>query len=274
MQAEVKSETGKLPLAGDTVTIVSVALLAYMLANVLHEGAGHAGACLAVGGRVIHVSSVDMDCSVESRLVEAAGTLMNYLAAAVFLVLGRMAGRTDPAWRYFCWISMAINVLIASGYFLFSGIGGFGDWAQFIKGLGPQWAWRIGMTVFGAAAYLGSVLLILLEMRPLIGSNEELRYRRAIELTRFPYLAGGILACVSGALNPAGLVLVALSAAASTFGGTSGLIWAIDWLKGDRIPPGSEPEPEPIRRNWIWIGAAVLCACGFVSCLIPRSDSL
>ena len=43
---------------------------------------------------------------------------------------------------------------VASGYFVFSGIAGFGDWAEFIKGLGPQWAWRIGMTVFGATAYL------------------------------------------------------------------------------------------------------------------------
>ena len=52
-----------------------------------------------------------MDCSVESRLVLGGGTVMNYAAAVLFLMLGRMAGRTDPTWRYFCWISMAINVL-------------------------------------------------------------------------------------------------------------------------------------------------------------------
>ena len=51
--------------------------------------------------------------------------------------------------------------------------------------------------------------------------------------------AGGILACVAGSLNPhQGMILGALSAAASTFGGTSGL------LLDDEL---AEREPNPFR---------------------------
>src|ERR1035441_42787 len=42
------------------------------------------------------------------------------------------------------------------------------------------------------------------------------------------------------------MILVALSAAASTFGGTSGLLWMMNWLKGDRIPRGPGPGVQPI----------------------------
>jgi hypothetical protein len=110
----------------------------------------------------------------------------------------------------------------------------------------------------------------LLELRPLIGSDKQQRFVRAVRLTRVSYFTGGILACVAGSLNPQGWILVALSAAASTFGGTSGLLWTIDWLnRGDWIPLGAEPEPEPIRRSWPWIAVACLLALGFIFVLGP-----
>jgi hypothetical protein len=167
------------------------------------------------------------------------------------------------------WLSMTVNLFTAAGYFGFSGIGGFGDWASFIQGLGPQWAWRIGMTIFGAAAYMLVARFSLLELGPLIGGDKEKRFARAVGLSKMPYFAGGTLACVAGSLNPQGMILVALSAAASTFGGTSGLLWMMNWLKGDRIPSGSEPEPMPIRRSWPWIVTAFVLALAFVVVLGP-----
>jgi hypothetical protein len=254
----------------DILTVVSIALVAYILGNVLHEGAGHGGACLLTGGTPLVVSSVHMECSAEGRLVDAGGTIMNLIAGAVFFALGRITNeRSSPRLKYFFWISMTVNLFTATGYFLFSGIGGFGDWAEFIKGLGSQWPWRIGLTVLGAITYALSVRLSLLELRPLIGSDKDSRLPRARELSKLPYFAGGILACIAGALNPVGWMLVALSAAASTFGGTSGLLWMIDWLRGDRIPLGSSPEPSPILRSWPWVVTAAIMAMAFIIVLGP-----
>src|SRR6266478_762209 len=77
-------------------------------------------------------------------------------------------------------------------------------------------------------------------------------------------------ACIAGALNPAGMYLVALSAAAATFGGTSGLVWMHNWLKDTKaIPLGSEPEPPPLYRSYPCLVAAAFDAALFVVVLGP-----
>ena len=168
------------PVPADALTIVGIAIIAYILATLLHEAAGHGGTCLVVGGKVLLISTVSMECSTESRLVMAGGGIMNVAAGAVFFALGRMTAGTSPRLKYFLWLSMTVNLLLAAGYFAFSGIGGFGDWASFIQGLGPQWTWRIGMTIFGAAAYMLLARFSLLELRPLIGSDKNKRLARAV----------------------------------------------------------------------------------------------
>ncbi|HLM83421.1 MAG TPA: hypothetical protein VK302_22685 [Terriglobales bacterium] len=254
----------------DALTVGAIGILAYMLGNVLHEGAGHGGACLLVGAKPLVLSSVHFECSLDSRLVMAGGTLVNLLAGALFFALGRCTGRSDPRLKYFFWISMTVNLFTGTGYFLFSGIGGIGDWGDFIQGLGPQWVWRIGLTIFGAVTYLLAARISLLELRPLIGSTKEQRYRRAVRLSAIPYFAGGILMCIAGALNPKGMILILISAAASTFGGTSGLMWSTNWLnRGTMIPYGPPAEPLPIHRSWPLIVAAGAIAIAFIAVLGP-----
>jgi hypothetical protein len=200
----------------------------------------------------------------------AGGTLVNFLAGGVFFLLGRLTGPRYPRWKYFLWICMTVNLYTATGYFLFSGIGGIGDWGDFIQGLGPQWLWRIGLTIFGAATYLLAARISLLELRPLIGSNKEQRYRRAVRLSVIPYFAGGILMCIAGSLNPKGAILILISAAASTFGGTSALMWTPQMLKsGTLIPYGPPTEPMPIQRSWPMIVTACVIAIAFIGVLGP-----
>jgi hypothetical protein len=199
----------------------------------------------------------------------AGGTLVNFLAAAVFLTFGRLTGCRHPRLKYFFWISMTVNLFSATGYFLFSGVGGIGDWAEFIQGLGAQWLWRIGLAVFGAASYMLAACISLLEMRPLIGSDKEQRYRCAVRLAWIPYFAGGILMCIAGALNPVGMTLILISAAASTFGGSSGLLWSTQLLRGTLIPYGPPAEPMPIPRSWPLIAATCIIAVAFVAVLGP-----
>jgi hypothetical protein len=270
MQTATKQEVAQTRAGLDGVTVGSIGLLAYMLGNVLHEGGGHGGACLLSGAQPLVLSSVHFECSMDTRLVMAGGTLANLIAGALFFFLGRIASRDYPRWKYFCWITMTVNLFTATGYFLFSGVGGFGDWAEFIRGLSPQWIWRIGLAVFGAVTYFLAARLSLLELRPLIGSNPEQRYHRAVRLSAIPYFAGGILMCFAGALNPRGMILILISAAASTFGGTSGLLWDTNWLRrGKMIPFGASSEPMPIDRTWPLIVAVCVVTITFVIILGP-----
>jgi hypothetical protein len=253
----------------DTVTVASIGVIAYILGNIVHEGLGHAGACILTGGKAISVSAVAMDCSADNRLVIAGGTIMNAVAGVAFFFLGRIAGRNSAALRYFLWLSMTINLMEAAGYFLFSGIGGIGDWSMFIQGFTPQWAWRVALTLIGGVTYLLAVRFSILELRPFIGSDPQQRVVFARGLTLTPYFAGGVVECLAGALNPQGWFLVVFSAAASTFGGTSGLAWCSQWLRGNGIPPGPRAEPVAIARSWPWIGAAILLAVAFIAVLGP-----
>jgi hypothetical protein len=255
------------PFEADAPTIASIGIVVYILGNIVHEGLGHGGACLLTGGKPLLITAVRMDCSAENRLVLAGGSLMNAFAAVVFIFLGRLAN--SPRWKYFAWLAMTVNLLSAAGYLAFSGIGGFGDWAVFIQGFSPQWAWRTGLTIVGALAYMLAVRFSLMELRPLIGSDPRQRIVNARRLSTLPYFAGGIVECVAGAFNPQGWILVALSAAASTFGGTSALLWAPNWLRGNSIPTGPDAVPMPLNRSWPWIIAAAILAVGFIAILGP-----
>ena len=253
----------------DVLTVASVAALAYMLGSTLHEGLGHGGACLLSGGRPLVLSSVHFECSADTCLVMAGGTLVNLLAGALFFVLGRLVSREYPRLKFFLWLSMAVNLFAGTGYFLFSGIGGIGDWNDFIRGLGPQLPWRLGLTVLGVLSYAAAAWINLMELRPFVGSDEQ-RYSRAWPMLTVAYFTGGTLMCIAGAFNPRGAILILISAAASTFGGSSGLLWATQWLKSQSmVPLGSLERPIVIQRSWIWTVVAVVTTIIFVVVLGP-----
>ena len=237
----------KVAATADLWTVIAIAIVAYVFASIIHEGVGHGGACLLTGGRPLALSSVHFECDEEGRIVAAGGTIANLVAGLGFWVASRKASRAVRL-RYFLWLSMTINLLQAGGYFLFSGVGNIGDWAVVIQGLQPSWLWRIGLIILGVCSYLLFIWIALLELRPFLGQMEPERLQRAKKLTLVPYLAGGILSCVAGLFNPVGMILVAISAAAASFGGTSGLAWMWQVLRGNRISR-TDFEMSPISRS-------------------------
>jgi hypothetical protein len=60
--------------------------------------------------------------------------------------------------------------------------------------------------------------------------------------------------------------LVGLSAAAASFGGTSGMAWMTQWL-GTRLVPKTTGRPLALARNWTWIIAGLITAAIFVGVL-------
>jgi hypothetical protein len=110
----------KVALTVDVWTIVAIATLAYVFANVIHEGIGHGGACVLTGGRPLALSTVHFECDNEGRLVAAGGTIAN-LAAAVLCWTASRFVRGTPHLRYFLWLSMTVNLLGAGGYFRLPG---------------------------------------------------------------------------------------------------------------------------------------------------------
>jgi len=252
----------------DLLTIAAIAIAATVITDFIHEGIGHGGMCAATGGQPLVLSTVHFECSADTRLVAAGGTLANLIFGALFWVAAR-AVRQTASWRYFFWLVMTFNLFDAGGYFLFSGIGNFGDWAAVVAGWQPAWASRVGLIALGTMTYfLLFVPFCLPEFRPFLGKDPEIRVRRARSLTLTPYLTAGILSCIAGALNPVGPLLILISAAAASFGGKSGLAWMWTLLRGPLIPSNELQMPE-IKRSRGWMVAAVILAAVFIAGLGP-----
>lgn len=251
----------------DLATIIAISLIAFALSDFFHEGVGHGGACLLSGGHAQVLSTVHFECDLSNRFISAGGTLINLLAGFLCWMALRLANPTRERWRYFLWLSMTVNLFQGTGYFLFSGVGNFGDWADVIHGLQPAWLWRTALATGGLVSYWFAVWLALLELRQFLGPND---YHRgaAKDLTLVPYFTGGILSVIAGLFNPIGMILVAVSAAAASFGGTSGLAWMTQIL-GTPLVPKIPSRALTLPRSPILLVAAALTAAAFIGILGP-----
>lgn len=252
----------------DLLTIAALATVTAVITDFIHEGLGHGGMCAATGGQPLVLSTVHFECSVDTRLVAAGGTLANLIFGITSWGAARAVRQSAP-WRYFLWLLMTFNLFDAGGYFLFSGIGNVGDWSVAVAGWQPAWAWRVGLAALGIVTYFFLfVPLSLRELRPFLGKDTKIRVWRARQLTLVPYLTSGILSCAAGAFNPVGPLLILISAAAASFGGHSGLAWMWTLLKNPRILNSKFQMPE-IGRSLAWIIIAVVLAIGFIAGLGP-----
>jgi hypothetical protein len=258
----------------DLLTVAAVGLVAYALANLLHEGLGHGGACLLVGGKPLVLSSLHFDGDTKglprgaNRFIAAGGTLVNLLAGGIALVALSRSLTLPAQVRYFFWLLAFVNLFQGTGYFLFSGVGGIGDWASVIAGWPMPWLWRLVMAVTGGLAYFVIMLFAMRRLAPFVGDPRPGRYRRAVALSIVPYLTGSALFIISGLFNPVGLMLVLVSAVAASLGGTCGFLWGPQFYLDPDFAPTSG-EPIPIARSWGWIATAAIVAMVFVSVLGP-----
>lgn len=248
-----------MPARNDWITISAVAALTYAVVSMVHEGLGHGGACLIVGGIPRELSSMDFDCDLQGlgvaaeKIVAAGGTIANLIFGLGALALYRRIPITSsPLWRFSVWLFAAVNLMTGTGYFLFSGVGGIGDWAVVIGGLAPPWLWRLLLALSGGGLYFVTTVYLFNALGPLIGDARPERYRRALSLATVSYIAGGALSLLAGFLNPGGLALVAISGAAASLGGTSGLAWGPQMLRGTPTAAVDPPATDPpvIARSW------------------------
>jgi len=78
----------------------------------------------------------------------------------VFWIALRSATDGSVRLRFFLLTSFALNLFAGTGYFFFSGVTNFGDWAAVIAGLHAHWLWRALLVVAGMASYYGAVLVV------------------------------------------------------------------------------------------------------------------
>ncbi len=236
-----------MPAVHSKATIISMAIVATGITVLLHEGVGHGVISWLRGGVPTELTSNHLSSLHEDRWVEAGGTLVNLAAGMLALLVTHMAG-TRASLRYFCWLLSAHNLFSGAGYFLFSGVFGFGDWQQVIAGLPHQALLRAVMAIFGLVLYVFVAWLLAIAVRPFCSTRGDYNV-----IGRLPYLASCIFSCAAGIFDPLGIKLLLVSTIPAAFGGSSGMLWL------DGIIPRPLPEAPllvPRLPAW-WIGATL-----------------
>lgn len=247
-------------IADDVLTICAISVLAGILTNIVHEGVGHGLVALLTGAKSGVLTTVAWSSAFDSRLVEAGGTLANLAAALLFWLALRSANLSSMPMRYFLLITCAFNLFTGTGYFFFSGVTNFGDWAAVISGLHPHWLWRALLVVVGASSYYAAALVVGIGLVHHVGVPRD-QQRRLRKVSIVPYFSAVVLASISGLLNPLGMQLLWQSALPATAGGQSGLLWLQYYIPRGTVPKAS---PEQLRRSYVWIGVAAILALLYV----------
>ena len=253
----------------DRWTLVGLSLLLLPLLTMAHELGGHALTCVALGQRPTELGAYYIECPGATgwagRVVAMAGTGMDVLVAILAFLAWRRVQRPLP--KLALWIVFVVKGMVAAGYWLFSGVSGFGDWGPGAGGgIGPlpaPWLWRIGLVAVGLIAYIGVVKLAIRTLDAMLGGGEPAaRTRRQVAMT--VYLVGGASALLVGLMNPHGFVIVLLSAVASTFGGTAGL-----FNVAYRPVRDGEPAEFRVGRHLVLLALGVIVTLAFAMVLGP-----
>lgn len=250
----------------DLPTLVGLGLLLAPLTVMWHEIVGHGGMCLAMGGHLVEVGAYYVDCSplpdMPRRIVAMAGVWADVVAALVAWCLWRRSERPLP--RLAWWTVATSKAFVAAGYFCFSGLTDFGDYAP-SQGLAPMlhaMPLRILLFGIGALVYWRIILAASRGMSAMTGGDAAgLAARRRIALTL--YLTIGAVAFVTGLFNPIGVVIMLMSAMASSLGGNAGL-FSVAFAR-----PAGPVRAFAIERNWAVIGSGLVVSLAFAILLGP-----
>src|SRR2546421_6186602 len=82
---------------------------------------------------------------------ESARPLPDLLTVTAIALVAYAASKPHAA--YFLWLFTTLNFLMGAGYFLFSGVGNLGDWADVASDTVSPLIWRPTMAVFGGVVY-------------------------------------------------------------------------------------------------------------------------
>jgi hypothetical protein len=254
----------------DVATIVGLGMVLMPVLTMWHEIGGHAAACAVQGGRVVTIGAFYVDCDGLSGaarlLVSCAGVMVDSVLALVAFALWRRA-RGDMA-RLTLWLVWVTKAFVAAGYFCFSGATGVGDLGPGIGGgIGPlplPYLWRAGGLAVGIVAYVLLVRAAIRTLTAMLGDSAATGPARRV-IAHGYYATIGVAAVLVGLLNPVGIFITIMSAAASSFGGNAGMISI-----GFAVPGGPTTRPFVIRRNWAIIVLGAVLLIGFALVLGPR----
>ncbi len=246
----------------DAATIGAIGLMAMCLVTFDHEALGHGGMCLALGGRILELTSSIFRCELRSEWISPAGPLANLAVGTLALALSRRTARERRRTRLFLTLVACLSYFWESGYVIHAMHRRDGD--LYFAGqdfLGePSFAWRLAGAAAGFALFLYTMRWVWRAFDDLWpGAFTAARRAARIAWVSATLGAVGAALCYRGA-GTADLRDAFLEIGASAF--------PLLWLGPTRAAePGAGPAAPPIARDRRLLAAAALVYAGFAATL-------
>src|SRR5271156_4864099 len=142
------------------LTTAAIGLLAYASADVAHHVFGHGGGCLALGGSVLSLSSVFVDCTLRGTAIDLAGPFMNLALGILALAVVGLAPRARAATRLFWILVAAFNLFWFAMQLGFCVVTRTDDWSWAMLDFHVGAPGRYAAIVLGIAVYLLTARLV------------------------------------------------------------------------------------------------------------------
>jgi hypothetical protein len=207
-----------------SLTVICIAVVAYLVAAVVHEGLGHGLTAAFLGARdlrlasaVLHLDSQSVSPTA-SRMIAIAGPLVGLLVGLLLALYHAHSRSTNAEFRYCLWLTAYVCLFANAGYLMALSLFRFGDIHGFVQGLEGELIWRVALTIVGVVLSVVTVWFAARTLDEFLGRTD--RRKRAAKLLVTSYIAGSTPLILSSLLGKDGSYIALVSAIPATLGGT------------------------------------------------------
>ena len=242
-------------------TVVAIALVAYVTADIAHHGLGHGLMCWLQGGQIQLLSSVFVRCSRTSMAIDLAGPCANLVVGLIAALVLRVARRMSVATELFCILLAGFNLMWFSIHLVFSVLTDTDDWAWLLREFNGAPAARYFLTAVGVLVYMRTTRDLRTHLARFARPPG-----RAWLIVISAWLSAGAVACATAVFDPHGPGAVWHKAVPQSLLLSVGLVFLP--ARAQQIVPTPASCPA-LGISWGWITAAVVLSVSSVVFLGP-----
>lgn len=231
-------------------TVVAIALVAYIAADVAHHGLGHGLMCWIQGGQIELLSSVFVRCSRTELAIDLAGPFANLVLGLIAAFALRLTRRLSVSTELFYILLAGFNLMWFSIQLVFCVLTDSDDWTWLLHAFNSPPAVRYSLVGAGVLIYVVAARYLRTRMARYANPPGRARW-----IVIAAWVSAGAIACATAAFDPNGPVTIWRKALPQSLLLSIGLLSLPDRRR--QLTPRPEGYPA-MGISWGWIAAAVV----------------
>jgi hypothetical protein len=246
-----------IPDAQDNLpTVVAIALVAYVTADIVHHGLGHGLMCWLQNGQIELLSSVFVLCSRTDLAIDVAGPCANLILGLIAALALRVTRRMSASAELFYILLAGVNLMWFSIQLVFCVLTDSDDWAWLLHVFNGAPAARYSLVGAGVLVYVMAARYLRTRMAHFARPPG-----RGRSILLAAWLSAGAIACATAVFDPHGPGTVWHKAIPQSLLLTIGLL-SLARVRQIGLPPEGCPAIR-ISRGWM-VAAVVLSVLSIV----------